>query len=421
VTIEGNRWIGYSEALTAGLSFTTAINTWVSQVPPQPAVDADGYGMLNTAVWLPTSFGLRQTIPNGTYQVFFWLLENHQSNFRSFDVRLEGATAAQGIGTLPYGTWSKYGPYSVTVGDGVLSIDLVRNFGDPHLMGLVIQSGGSGGTTTPPPVADPALVLHWRLDETAGTSASDASGNGNAGTLSPQGPVWTDGRIAGGLDFGGGGDRVTAPSSATLNSLKGQMTASLWVYKRSDAPTWGILAGRRYGSGWEDLWNVYYTNSASDEYGFGLRTSAGPAVLTGPSSTADRNLWVHLAAVYDGSRMLLYRNGQEIARRSHTGTIPDEAAPLLVAAGDNGTYGIGEYVDAILDDLRIYNRALSASEIQALAGSSFAMSSQASDADAGVVAAEPSGSEGREGTCGLVGAELLFALAVGAFRPRRRR
>jgi hypothetical protein len=227
--------------------------------------------------------------------------------------------------------------------------------------------------------------------------------------------VWTTGKSGGALDFNGAGDYLSAPASASINSIKGQMTVSLWSYKRANLPNYGILAGRRYGTRYEDLWVLYYNQSASDEYSFGLTTSSGPAYLTGPASTANHNAWVHLAAVYDGTSVILYRNGTEIARRGHTGTIPDQASPLMLGAGDNGSAGIGEYTNAVLDDVRVYNRSLSASEIQTLFSSGGA-TAKALSAASDEAAIEEGKSDGA--SCGALGIECLLVM-LGAFALRR--
>jgi hypothetical protein len=264
-------------------------------------------------------------------------------------------------------------------------------------------------------------VVHWKFDETSGSTAADASGNGNAGTLSASGAAWTAGRVDGGLELGGAGDVVTAPASASLNSLSSEMTVALWVLKRADAPTYGGLAGRRYGPQWDDLWVLFYNEGPSDEYSFGLTTSAGAAYLTGPSSAGDQGAWVHLAAVYDGSSMILYRNGEEMARRSHSGTLPGQDSPFIVGGGDNGSAGTGEYVDAVLDDVRVYHRALSATEVQALAAQGSAAVASASPASASTTSS-PAGSSSAGsawGGCGLLGTEVLLVLAAAYLRRRR--
>lgn len=63
----------------------------------------------------------------------------HKSNARSFNVAIEGATVATGVGQLAKSAWQRYGPYPATVADGVLNLDLIRVLGQPHLMGLEIH------------------------------------------------------------------------------------------------------------------------------------------------------------------------------------------------------------------------------------------------------------------------------------------
>src|SRR6185503_6876162 len=106
--------------------------------------------------------------------------------------------------------------------------------------------------------------------------------------------------------------------SSSLNSPRTGMTVAMWVFKRADTPGYAALAGRRSGPGWDDLWVFYYNASGSDEYSFGVKTST-PVYVTGPSSAGDLNTWVHLAGVYDGSRIRIYRNGVEVASAAQSG------------------------------------------------------------------------------------------------------
>lgn len=223
----------------------------------------------------------------------------------------------------------------------------------------------TAGGTPPPPSG---LIGHWKFDEGSGTFAADGSGNGNHGTW-VNGSAWTPGKSGSAASLDGVDDYVSVPASSSLDAPRTALTIAMWVYKRADAPEYAALAGRRWGPGYEDSWVLFYNYSGSDEYSFGVRT--GSAVyVNGPSSVADRNTWVHLAGVYDGSRIRIYRNGVEVASAAQSGTIALDATPLFLGAGDNGNTGIREYVNAALDDVRLYSRALSAAEIQGLVGGS---------------------------------------------------
>jgi hypothetical protein len=72
------------------------------------------------------------------------------------------------------------------------------------------------------------------------------------------------------------------------------------------------------------------------------------------------NAWTHLAATYDGAALRLYVNGALASTRAMTGPITASASPLRI--GGNTIWG--EFFNGVIDELRIYNRALTAQEIQ---------------------------------------------------------
>jgi len=146
VTIEGETWLSHDAAALLGFGTSNA-SSWSGSYGfmLDPAADADTRTMLEHVLYRPAppngqGFRMTQAIPNGTYRVFLWTLENYQSNFRDNDVRLEGVQVATAIGDLPLGRWAKYGPYETTVADGVLDIDILRHSkGDPCMAGLAIH------------------------------------------------------------------------------------------------------------------------------------------------------------------------------------------------------------------------------------------------------------------------------------------
>src|SRR5262245_41937826 len=79
----------------------------------------------------------------------------------------------------------------------------------------------------------------------------------------------------------------------------------------------------------------------------------GPAAL--PASS-----WSYLAETYDGSTLRLYVNGTEVASTAHTGTIANSANPLQI--GGDSIYG--QFFDGLIDEVRVYNVALTAAQIQ---------------------------------------------------------
>jgi lysophospholipase L1-like esterase len=148
VVIEGDPWLSYSNALATGFTNLTGLtfdNGGPYSFPLTPTPDTNTALMLQTGLISFTTTngqGVRfnQGVTNGQYQVYFWLLENFQSNSRSMDLRLEGLQVANNVGNLPLGAWQRVGPYNTTVSDGVLNMEVVRRTnGSPQVFGVAIH------------------------------------------------------------------------------------------------------------------------------------------------------------------------------------------------------------------------------------------------------------------------------------------
>jgi hypothetical protein len=86
-------------------------------------------------------------------------------------------------------------------------------------------------------------------------------------------------------------------------------------------------------------------------------TSAGALFGTGALTT---NTWTHLAGTYDGTTLRLYVNGVQVSSRAQTGAIAVSTNPLQIG----GDTFYGQYFQGQIDEIRVYNRALSAAQIQ---------------------------------------------------------
>lgn len=139
VEIEGQVWESYSKALINGLIVPGA-SAIATSVKPEPAARRNVHAMLNTVICKPETLEISQTLPNGSYEVYLWIMENYQSNWHSLDLSLAGQTVATGIGDLAYRSWARYGPYSTTVTEGSLHLTITTNNAkiDAHLMGMSI-------------------------------------------------------------------------------------------------------------------------------------------------------------------------------------------------------------------------------------------------------------------------------------------
>jgi len=216
---------------------------------------------------------------------------------------------------------------------------------------LILQANMVYGVYSPG--NDPSLVAWWKLDEMAGNTAFDSSANGNDGTINGN-PQWVEGMLNGALDFDGNGDYVDCGNDASLN-LEGEITVSAWVSIRSVASAWMCAVAKG-----ENAWRISVNNTAlSFHFGMTLWSNAGYGV--NGATAVGYNEWHHVTGVFDGSNVLLYLDGMLDA--SGTTTFPLGTTNVNVLIGENPE-ATGRYWDGLIDEVGIFNRALTEEEIQ---------------------------------------------------------
>ena len=223
----------------------------------------------------------------------------------------------------------------------------------------------------PPTLPDP--IAHWTFDEGSGTTANDSSSNGNHGTV--YGALWTSGQIDGALNFDGTNDYVGLPDNEPIWLPQYNFTLSAWVYFERDV-----------SSVHECILDLNHGDSAepSNELGYqiGRRKNDGKLTfyMTTTTNTDEdlasndvlvKNTWYHVVAVRDGTTQAVYIDG--LSNNSRTCS----SAPIdFVGVYDDDTVNIGRFsrsgnpdvshLDGTIDDVRIYDSALTAQEINLL-------------------------------------------------------
>jgi fibronectin type 3 domain-containing protein len=212
------------------------------------------------------------------------------------------------------------------------------------LVALLLTSASTG--------ASAGLVAAYAFDEGSGTTVSDASGNGNTGTIS--GATWsTGGKYGSALSFNGSSSRVTIPNSSSLQLSSG-MTLEAWVNPTTVSSAWRDVIEK----GNDNYFLMGTTTQSSDAGGGGIiGGSYGQVFTTSPLPT---NSWSFLALTYDGATERLYLNGTQVASLAHTGAITSSTNALTL--GSDPFYG--QFFNGLIDNIRIYNSALSAAAIQ---------------------------------------------------------
>ncbi|NRQ31395.1 PKD domain-containing protein [Nonomuraea sp. NN258] len=203
-----------------------------------------------------------------------------------------------------------------------------------------------------PTTSVPGLVAGYAMDEGAGTSVGDASGLGNTGTTTAT--TWTaTGKYGSALSFNGSSSWVTVPDAASLRLTNG-MTVEAWV-RPSTVTSWRTVVMKQHASG---LAYVLLAGSDSNRPHTAIHTTSDADI--GGTASLPLNTWSHLATTYDGTTLRLYVNGTQVAQRTAGGPIRTDNGVLRI--GGNSLWG--EYFAGQIDEVRVYDKALTATQIQ---------------------------------------------------------
>jgi hypothetical protein len=181
--------------------------------------------------------------------------------------------------------------------------------------------------------------------------AGDGSGCGNAGPS--EGGTWTtSGKFGNALSFDGQNDWVVIADAVSLDLTTG-MTLEAWVFPIIPLTSWISVIDK-------DI-DRYYLMANAPPNGtpsIGGTWASGNHNTTAPSPVP-LNAWTHLACTFDGTTARLFVNGTEVASRPETTPITTSDEPVHI-----GGNFYGEWFPGRIDEVRIYNRALTEAEIQ---------------------------------------------------------
>jgi hypothetical protein len=231
---------------------------------------------------------------------------------------------------------------------------------------------GESGPTAAPNSLDYGLVGHWNFEEGSGQTIYDRSGNGNAGTLGASSSVGTDdptfglghdanGETGTGVNMDGVDDYVNAGNGSSLG-INNEITISVWInpssLKSGVYNPFVAKAGSTLGFA---LWTYGATNPES----YVGNGSAWTGHLTS-STPLSLNQWNHLVVTWsvENNIGIMYLNG--IKTGSTTVSAWSNASGVNLSFGRSGAYAGTNTFDGSMDEVRIYNRAISANEVNLL-------------------------------------------------------
>ena len=221
------------------------------------------------------------------------------------------------------------------------------------------------------------LIGYWKFDESSGTTAEDSAGADNNGTLSDNVEWQPGGGMSGGaiLLDGTSTAHVEIPSTGILASSG---TVAVWGYLSAPQPS---QTRYFFGHTTQPPYNnriQLYMDGGNTELDLGL----------GDSHTRQTNImileletWYHVALTWEGANYIVYVDGEEVASGTYTGLAAIHDFAWIGNDGNPETEGV-EAFGGLLDEVRIYNRALNAAEIlAAMKGEPFTKASGPSPKD----------------------------------------
>jgi len=193
-------------------------------------------------------------------------------------------------------------------------------------------------------------VALYHLDD----NANDASGNGNHGTVYG-GASWTSGQCNSALDFDGSNDYIQVPDSSSMD-VTGSLSILAWI-KKTDQSTTDVMANKKFA--------YDFATKTDGKLRVYIGTGSGwGSGFSGNTDVVDGN-WHHVAFTYDdvNNELITYVDEVEDGSTIYTDSLGASTYDLYIGRDPGASRFNGR-----IDEVRIYNRVLSQSEVQAEMG-----------------------------------------------------
>jgi len=284
---------------------------------------------------------------------------NTANSTSGFTISYDGS-AAGSIGSRFLGAVDDFRIYSRAL--TAAEITAIYNHGAGSKITTTRKAGANGG------LAD-GLVGHWTFDgkDMPSGRVNDVSGNGNHGTVSgiATSTFYTKGKIGQALNFDGVDDTVNLGNIVNADNVEA-LSVSAWVrFNNSDSSVSEYIVSKNR-SGFS-TWLLYRTST--ETFGFFIVNSAVETATAISDASYRDTAWHHVVGVYNGANVHIYVDGvsADATPPALTGTVRDRSEVVCVGASDSGSGCTSSFFGSkAVDDVRIYNRALSANEVQQL-------------------------------------------------------
>ncbi len=215
-----------------------------------------------------------------------------------------------------------------------------------------------------------SLVARWSMEEGSGNITLDSASGLWNGTL--EGPDWSTEGVgthiisskSGALNFNGSSDSLQIGAPDVTGN---QMTITGWIRPDDFGISDARIISKAYGIVSDNhLWMLSTVNDGgTPRLRFRVKANGSTATLIGSGASLEAGKWAFVAGVYDGTRMRLYQDGQEIGSMPKSGFI--NTSPSVPATIGNQPSGDRPF-DGLIDEVRLYSRALTPEELDLVAG-----------------------------------------------------
>ncbi|MBW8781514.1 MAG: alginate lyase family protein [Verrucomicrobia bacterium] len=236
-----------------------------------------------------------------------------------------------------------------------------------YVVSATTATGETGNSNETSAIIGTSLIARLKFDETSGTSAADATGNGWTGTL-VNAPTWASGKIGNAVSLASASSQYLTLPSGVVSDLS-DFTIATWVYLNSTS-TWARIFD--FGSGTERYMYLCPQAGSTGKVRFAITNSGnyGETGIDGDASLPTGQ-WVHVAVTLNGSTGSLYVNGRLVGQNTNM-----YFSPLRIGSTTLNYIGKSQwsdpYLNGLVDDFRIYRGALTLADVQTLAATGVA-------------------------------------------------
>jgi len=257
------------------------------------------------------------------------------------------------------------GPYT-TVATGLAALTYTDTSVTNNTAYYYVVSGtgpqGESANSTEVAATPSNLLLYLKFDETSGTTAADATGRGQNGTLYNS-PAWVGGKLGNAVGLDGMSNYVALPSS--IVSSLASCTISAWVYWNGGSSSQVVFA---FGTGTTSYMSLTPKASATGNMRFAITTSGTSGEQRIDASAAlPTGSWHHVALALSGATGTLYLDGVQVGQNASMTLTPSSLGATTQNWIGRSQFSADSYFGGCVDEFRIYSSALDAGKVASMA------------------------------------------------------